>query len=370
MLTAFTNATIYAGRKTITGKTLLIENGKIKELSDSIIVPSGAAVIDCSGKYISPGLLDLQIAGGGGYLFSSVPSDEALEAISRSIVKTGTTGFLTAIPTNSFEVYKKVLGTAAKSSDPAFLGLHFEGPYISMMRRGAHIKEFIKAPRLDEVKELLGEAGGSIRMMTMAPEVCSSEVVKCLRDNGIVVAAGHSNATYREAVQGFANGFQTTTHLFNAMSQIHHRDPGLPGATLMTDGVFASIIADGIHVDYSMLKLAKKLMGERLFLISDAVEENSTGAYLHVRRKDRFTLPDGTLSGSLLSMLSAVRNCVKNVGIPIDEALRMASTYPAILMNLNDRGRIEPGFRADLIVFDNEFILSGVFIGGESIKEL
>lgn len=370
MLTAFTNATIFTGRETVTGKALLIEKGKILGVTDNSFSYSGTNVIDCSGKFISPGLLDLQIAGGGGYLFSSAPTDEALEVISRSIVKTGTTGFLTAIPTNSLEVYKKVLGVAGKSSDPAFLGLHFEGPYISMMRRGAHIKEFIRAPGIDDVKELLSESEGSVKMMTLAPEVCGSEVVKCLRDNNIVVAAGHSNATFKEAVKGFENGFQTTTHLFNAMSQIHHRDPGLPGATLMTDGIFASIIADGIHVDYSMLKLAKKLMGDRLFLVSDAVEENSTGAYLHVRRKDRFTLPDGTLSGSLLSMLSAVRNCVKNAGIAVDEALRMASTYPATLMNLTDRGRIEPGFRADLIVFDDEFKLSRVFLGGESVNEL
>ena len=183
---------------------------------------------------------------------------------------------------------------------PAILGLHIEGPYISPMRRGAHIKEYIKLPESEEVKALIAEGKGVVKMLTLAPEVCSPEIIDLLNENGIVVAAGHSNATFREAVEGFGWGIRTTTHLFNAMSQLHHRDPGLPGAVFETENVFASIIADGIHVDYSMVSIAKKMLKERLFLISDAVEENMKDSYMHVRQSDRFTLPDGTLSGSLL----------------------------------------------------------------------
>jgi N-acetylglucosamine-6-phosphate deacetylase len=261
-----------------------------------------------------------------------------------------------------------VIRTARENPNPALLGLHFEGPYISTQRRGAHLLSCIKSPERDEIEALVNESKGVIRMMTVAPEICTSEVIEYLMSNDIIVAAGHSNATYRQAVLGFKWGIRTTTHLFNAMSQMHHRDPGLPGATFETENITASIVADGIHVDYSMISIAKKLMKERLFLISDAVEESSRGgATMHRRQKDRFTLPDGTLSGSVLSMMTAVRNCVEHAGIPVEEALRMASAYPARVMNIHDKGRIEPGFKADLVLFDKNFDVRLVVSEGELI---
>lgn len=201
-------------------------------------------------------------------------------------------------------------------------------------------------------------------MMTLAPEMCNSEIINLLIENGVVVCAGHSNATFSEAAAGFKWGVSSVTHLFNAMSQFHHRDPGLPGAAFQTENIYASIIADGIHVDYNAISVAKKLMKDRLFLVSDAVEENTFGAYLHVRQKDRFTLPDGTLSGSALTMLKAVGNCVEYAGISLDEALRMASLYPARVMKINDRGMIKPGYKADLVVFNKNFELKVVFSNG------
>ncbi len=151
------------------------------------------------------------------------------------------------------------------------------------------------------------------------------------------------------------------------MSQLHHRDPGLPGAVFQTENVFASIIVDGIHVDYSMISIAKKLLGERLFLISDAVEENMKDSYVHMRQSDRFTLPDGTLSGSVLTMMKAVRNCVENTGIPLEEALRMASVYPAEVMKIPDKGRIKPGYKADFVVFDKNYNVEQVIIEGVKV---
>jgi len=201
--------------------------------------------------------------------------------------------------------------------------------------------------------------------LTIAPEVCDGEIIRRLNDNGIVVAAGHSNATFKEGVLGFKNGIKTTTHLFNAMSQLHHRNPGLPGAVFQTENVFASIIADGIHVDYNVVSIAKRLLKNRLYLVSDAVEESLQGAYLHVRQNDRFTLPDGTLSGSLLTMMKAVKNCIGNIGITPEEALRMASAYPAALMELKDRGEIAPGYKADLVLFDEDFEIKMVLSDGK-----
>jgi N-acetylglucosamine-6-phosphate deacetylase len=367
MFTAFTNATIFTGSEILTGKTILIRDKIIEAIADSASVPKDAEIIDCRGNFISSGLIDLQVAGGGGYLFAGNPSVEALRAITNSIISSGTTGFLIAIPTDSLEVYRKVIQVVKENPHPALLGLHIEGPYISMLRRGAHIKELVRIPELDEVRELISASEGVVKMLTVAPEVCNSEIIKLLNDNGIIVAAGHSNATFKEAVQGYKWGIRTTTHLFNGMSQLHHRDPGLPAAAFETDEAYASIIADGIHVDYSMISIAKKLMKERLFLITDAVEENLSGTYLHVRQKDRFTLPDGTLSGSLLTMMKAVKNCVENVGIPVDEALRMASGYPAKVMKLIDKGKIAPGYKADLVVFDNNFNIEQVFVEGVKV---
>jgi len=233
-----------------------------------------------------------------------------------------------------------------------------------MLKRGAHARELIRKPSVEELSGLLAEAGGSIRMMTVAPEVCTPEIIKLLKDNGITAAAGHSDATFREASEGFAMGIESTTHLFNAMSPLHHRDPGLPGAVFWSESALASIIADGIHVDYTMVAIAKKIMKERLFLVSDAVEENEGGAYQHVRQSDRYTLPDGTLSGARLTMLDAVRNCISHAGIERYEALRMSSLYPAQLIKADDRGVIAPGARADLILLDDSVQIKGVFLNG------
>ena len=367
MLKAFINATFFTGEGTVSGKAMITEGGIIKGFTNHHAINNNAEIINCNNCYISPGLIDLQIAGSGGRLFSSDLSNESLDIITHSIVKTGTTGFLIALPTNSVEVYRKASQVITECTHPALLGLHFEGPFISHLRRGAHMKEFIRPPRAEDINELLDMAGSAMKMMTVAPEVWSEECVKLLLSTGVVVAAGHSNATFAEALNGFRRGIKVTTHLFNAMSQLHHRDPGLPGATFVSENAFASIIADGIHVDYSMVSIAKKLMKERLFLVSDAVEENLTGTYCHVKQNDRFTLPDGTLSGSKLTMLDAVRNCVNHAGIETDEALRMATLYPARVLNLTDRGKLAPGYKADMIMFDKDFRLIEVCLEGEPV---
>jgi N-acetylglucosamine-6-phosphate deacetylase len=365
-LRVFRNGRFFTGTELIDDKVLIAEGNWIAGFTGMESAPSGAEIIDCGGNLVTAGLIDLQIAGGGGYLFSSNPTPEALDAITGSIVTTGTTGFLLALPTNTHDVYRAAFRTVSESGNPALLGLHMEGPYISHARRGAHAPELIIKPNAENLSALLREAGGTIRMMTVAPEVCTPEIISLLRQNDITVAAGHSNATFREAMLGFEMGIETTTHLFNAMTPLHHRDPGLPGAAFISDRACASIIADGIHVDFAMIAIAKKVMKERLFLVSDAVEENDRGAYMHVRQNDRFTLPDGTLSGARLSMLDGVRNCISHAGIEKYEAIRMATIYPARLIRADDRGVIKPGARADLIMTDNEMRLTGICFNGHT----
>ncbi len=368
MVTAFLNSTIYTGNEKINGKALVIENDKIKEITEFDSVPGNAEKIDCRNLIISPGLIDLQIYGGGGFLFSNKPSAEALKAMTEALLKVGTTGFCPTLATNSMEIFYEAIKVVKENPHPAVLGLHLEGPYINPVKRGAHITEYIKRPAKKEVEALLKEANGVIKIMTLAPEMCDPEIIKLLKDNGVVVSAGHSNATFEEAVKGYESGITTNTHLFNAMSSIHHRGTGLPGAVYLSQNVYASIIADGIHVDFNTLKISKQIMKERLFLITDAVEENKEGAYVHVKQNDRFTLPDGTLSGSLLTMLSAVKNCVEQADIPLDEALRMASTYPAQVAQLSDRGKIAKGLKANLTIFSKDYQPEITVLDGKIIK--
>lgn len=364
MVTAFKNATLFTGMEVVTGKVLLTEGEYILGIVSPGAIPDDSVTIDCKGLNLAPGLIDLQIAGGGGCLFSSSPTPESLKKIIPAIIKSGTTAFLISLPTNSFEVYQEAFNTLKNNPDKAVLGLHLEGPYISTSKRGAHIREMIRKPVRKEIEDLLTEANGVVRMMTVAPEVCDAEIIDLLINSGLVVAAGHSNATFIEAINGFDKGVHTVTHLFNAMSPVHHRDPGLPGAAFLSDKVFASIIADGIHVDYNMISITKKIMKERLYLVSDAVEENTEGAYKHIRQNDRFILHDGTLSGAKLSLFEAVRNCVSYAGIPLEEALRMASAYPAKVIGDSERGYLTEGCRADLISFNDGLELSEVYLGG------
>ncbi|KAA8484961.1 N-acetylglucosamine 6-phosphate deacetylase [Arcticibacter tournemirensis] len=364
MLTALINGTIFTGDRELKGNAILLDGNTIADITDTASIPERASVIDCSGKYIAPGLLDLQIYGAGGVLFSNEPSVKALESITEGIVKSGTTGFVLTLATNSLEVFKETIRVAKQFRHPAFLGIHFEGPYINPAKRGAHILDCIKKPEINEVESLINEAGGLLKIITLAPEITDPGVIKLLTDNGVIVSAGHSNATFEEARAGFNNGITTVTHLFNAMSPLHHREPGLPGAVFEAEKAYASIVADGIHVAFPVVSASKKVMKERLFLITDAVVAVKEGAYIHVEQEDRYTLPDGTLSGSKLTLLKAIKNCVQHAGIPLDEAIRMASTYPARVIGTSDRGRMEKGYRADLTLFNSDFELTDVFLGG------
>lgn len=362
MLTALTGATIYTGKNIAEGKALILENGDIKGLADAGSIPSEARIINHTGHGIAPGLLDLQIYGGGDHLFADDPSFTALTHIANALEATGTTGFLLTLATTGISVFERAIDTVRNHPLASVLGLHLEGPYINPVKRGAHTPEYIKRPTVKEVEALLQRAEGVVKMVTLAPEMCDPAVIELLLRNGVIVSAGHSNATFAEAEAGFRMGIQTSTHLFNAMSPFHHRDTGLPGAVYQSQA-YASIIPDGIHVDYNTVAISKKVMGDRLFLITDAVAP-SKGQYPHIFKGDRYTIADGTLSGSAISLLTGVKNCVEHVGIPLDEALRMAATYPARLMGMPERGEITPGTPANLTIFSSTFQPVCTYING------
>jgi N-acetylglucosamine-6-phosphate deacetylase len=365
MYTALINAALFTGTEKLTGKALVIKDKLIHSIVDMSSIPADSAIIDLGGLSIA-GMIDLQIYGSGGKLFGSLPDVEGLEQMENDLLAQGTTGFFAAAATNSVEVVHKVIDSAKeyrKYAKGNFLGIHLEGPYLNPKRKGAHPEEYIKRGRLDELKGWIDRAEGELKMMTIAPEVQDPELVDFLYSNNIIISVGHSNATYDEAMAFLNNPVQAATHLFNAMPAIHHRDPGLVPA-IFKRKPYTSIVADGIHVSFPMIELAKRELGDRLFLITDAVTSTSEGIYPHIFTGDRYTMPDGTLSGSCLTMLGAIKNCVQKVGIPLEEALRMGSAYPAQLIGNQKKGLLLPGYEADLIVFDKDLNHHSTYLSG------
>lgn len=363
---ALINATLFTGEEELKNKALLIRDGLITSIIDTSLIPGGFEIVNLSGLYIAPGLIDIQIYGSGGKLFGAQPSVEGLEQLENDLIAQGTTGFFATAATNSAEVVVKVLDAAKeyrKHAKGNFLGIHLEGPYLNPKRKGAHPEEFIKKGTLKELKSWVERAEGELKMMTIAPELQDQELIDYLYSNNIIISAGHSDATYDEALDFLNNPVQAATHLFNAMPPIHHREPGLVPAIFKLKP-YTSIVADGIHVSFPMIELAKRELGDRLFLITDAVTSTMEGLYPHVFTGDRYTMPDGTLSGSCLSMLKAVENCVSKAGISLEEALRMGSTYPARLMKDEQRGILKPGYRADLIVFNENLEHHSTYLSG------
>ncbi len=367
-LLAFYNTKIYSDQDIWQGRAILVEGSLIRGIVNDTEIPSHFTKIDLGGLSVAPGLIDLQIYGSDDVLFAAQRDVKALKHISETIVASGTTGFIITVATLPLNAIREAIAAVNSDVSTACLGLHLEGPYLNPARNGAHPKEWIRPAELHELTELLDGAGENVKIMTIAPELFDQESLDYLRSRNIVLSAGHSMATYAESWQAFSTGGVTlATHLFNAMTPWHHRDMGLPGAVMMAPDVRASIIADGIHVSYESLEFAKKLMGERLFLITDAVTGSTMDPYRHKFAGDRYTLPDGTLSGSALTLWQAVKNCVDHCGIPLDEAIRMATTYPARAIGYANGGRIHQGASANMIVFDDNLTLNRVIFEGKTI---
>ena len=357
MRKAYTNGTIYTGKEIITNASILTNDGIIEKIDRAAISPE-YQIIDLQGNNIAPSFIDLQIYGGDGKMFSAELSVESLQATYNYCKRGGAAHFMITMATNTIDKFLRGFeGVRAywENGGQGLLGLHLEGPYINPVKKGAHIASCIKRPTREEISMLLEKGTGVFKMMTIAPEMCSEEIVDLLLQGGIIVSAGHSNATFEEAQAAFNKGVPAATHLFNAMSSFLHRAPGMAGAIFDHPSVMSSVVTDGVHVDFAAVRISKQIMKDRLFFITDAVAEILTGEYQHIYKGDRYTLPDGTLSGSSLTMMQSVVNGVNKVGIELDEALRMASTYPARLLgNSCILGRIEPGFNASFVVFDNE----------------
>ncbi len=355
MRTIFTADKIFTGTDWLPDHSIVIEDELIVEVLPMVSLSSKTAIAKHS-PMIAPAFIDVQIYGATGKLFATYPTTDSLKKLYEHCIAGGTNYFLPTAATNTIDVFYKCIDaikTYWDQNGKGVLGLHIEGPWINKLKRGAHIESLIHSPTLDEAKELLAYGKGVIKMITLAPEVCSREVIDLILSSDIIISAGHSNATFGEGINAFDNGIATATHLFNAMSPLHHREPGLPGAILQHSSVMASIIPDGYHVDFEMISISKQIMKERLFIITDAVTETNEGLYPHQLVGDKYE-SSGILSGSAITMAKGVKNLVDKTGIELSEALRMASLYPARLLGMsNQLGIIKKGYRADIVFLDD-----------------
>lgn len=343
---------LFTGTDWLTDQVISFQHGKIINIS------AATAEDDSLTHYpiAAPAFIDLQIYGAFDQLLAVYPTSDALHLLNDYCRKGGASHFQPTVATNSYEVFYQCIDAVRdywKSGGTGCIGLHVEGPWLNTIKRGAHLASFIHAPTIDEAKTLLEYGKGVISMITLAPEVVSKEVIELIRSYGIVISAGHSNATYDEAQRSFDEGITVATHLYNAMSPLQHRAPGIVGAIFDHPTVMTSIVPDGYHVDFAALRIAKKILQDRLYVITDAVTETTLGDYPHHLVGDKYE-SNGILSGSALTMASSVRNLVNKCNIEPGEAFRMASLYPASVMNKQDQmGKLAIGYDANLVFLND-----------------
>jgi len=380
MRKAYKNCVIYTGGEVLTNTAVVTRDDKIEILLPDSEIPKDTEIIDLRGRILAPAFIDLQINGGGGVLFNAEPSLNALRIIAKAHEKFGVLSFCPTIVSADSETIQKGIGAIknAKKENLGIIGAHIEGPFIDVEKSGIHDKSVIRKASDDELKRIISEAEGCVTYMTVSPNSVSGEQIELLTKAGIRVFIGHSNASCEQAVEAFAGGVSGITHLFNAMSGFRSREPGVVGAAFLRDDIYAGIIADGFHVDYNAIIIAKKIKKDKLFLVSDAVspvgacfdEPNEVfkiGNSEIICEGGKCVNADGVLAGAALDMATAVRNCVNHCKIPLDEALRMAALYPAKAIGLEKLGAVKAGFFADFAVLNGQLYVEAIVRRGEHI---
>ena len=340
---------------------VVIDGVKIAALMPRVDVPAGLAVRSLpEGAWLAPGFIDLQVNGGGDVLFNETPTPEAIATIAAAHRKFGTTSLLPTFITDTPEKMHAALDAAeaAVMRHPSVLGIHLEGPFLSRDKPGIHDARLIREPTRADAETLIAPRNGAM-LVTLAPEAVPSGFIAQLTTAGVHVALGHSMATYAQTRAALADGLSGFTHLFNAMRPLQSREPGPVAAALEAPAAWYGLIADGLHVDPAMLRLALRGVG-RPVLVTDAmppVGGHQSRFRLYgeeiVAQDGRCARSDGTLAGSVLDMATAVRNCIRLLGVPLEMALRFASAHPADSLGLGHAlGRLAPGYRADIVAFD------------------
>jgi len=338
---------------------------------------SAGAKIDLQGRYLVPGFIDTQVNGGGDVLFNYEPTVDGLRRIAAAHRRFGTTGLMPTLISDDVAVMQRAIDAvrgAIAQGVPGILGIHLEGPYLAEARKGVHDPHKFHSPDAREL-DLVASLGAGRTMVTLAPERFAPATLRALADRGVLVCAGHTAASYEQLRDAFAAGVRGVTHLFNAMTPMGSREPGGVGAAIEDPDSWCGIIVDGFHVHDASLRIAiaAKPRG-KMMLVTDAMppvggerEDFSLYGVPMTCRNGKCTTAEGALAGSALDMAAAVRNTVERVGLPLDEACRMASTYPAEFLGLGaELGRIAPGYRADLVVLDPGLQVQGTWIAGQA----
>ncbi|MEX3072555.1 N-acetylglucosamine-6-phosphate deacetylase [Vibrio alginolyticus] len=372
---ALSNCKIYTGSDVLTEHAVIIENDLIQSVVSVAELPKGIEVKDLNGANLSPGFIDLQLNGCGGVMLNDDITAETMQIMHEANLKSGCTSFLPTLITSSDDDMREAISAAREYHNKyqnQSLGLHLEGPYLNVAKKGIHSVDFIR-PSEEEMIELICANTDIIAKVTLAPELNNPEHIRRLKAAGVVVSIGHTNATYKEARKGFEAGISFATHLFNAMTPMVGREPGVVGAIYDTPEVYAGIIADGFHVDYANIRIAHKIKGDKLVLVTDATAPAGANMdhFIFVGKKvyyreGKCVDENGTLGGSALTMIEAVQNTVEHAGIALDEALRMATLYPASAIGVEERlGRIRTGMVANLTVFDRDFNVKATVVNGQ-----
>lgn len=358
--------------------SLLIENGRIKEINP--LYYSGEDILDANGQYVSPGFIDVHIHGAGG-CDTMDGTIESINTISKTIVRHGTTAFTPTTMTVSIEDIRKSLAAIKDVKDTGsqgaqILGVHLEGPFISPNAIGAQNPNYILSPSISNYNEIVQDYEDIITSITLAPEVDGAkELIKYLSSRGIVCSLGHSKATYEEAIEAIECGACHTTHLFNAMSPLTHRNPGIVGATFDSN-ITTETISDGVHISYPVLRITYKQKGsDNVLLVSDSMMaccmpngNYELGGQNVTVTNGEARLKNGALAGSVLTLDKAVRNVYKNSTLPLYEIIKMASYNGAKHCKVHDhKGQIKEGYDADLILFDNDININKVFVLGKEV---
>ncbi|MDQ2065270.1 N-acetylglucosamine-6-phosphate deacetylase [Xinfangfangia sp. CPCC 101601] len=368
-MTSYTGASVFDGTS--------LSDGPLHVDGQTISDGASGQVVQLQGGYLLPGLLDLQVNGSGGHLVSGQSTASDLALICTVQAKLGATGVLPTLITDTPEATASVIKAgieATQAAVPGFLGLHLEGPHLDPRRKGAHDANLIRPMTDADLNRLCeGRKGLPALMVTLAPESATPAQIAELAAAGVVVSLGHSDCTLSAARAGFAAGATCVTHLFNAMSQLGHREPGLVGAAL-TDTAWCGLIADGHHVSTEAMQIAVAARPEGLFLVSDCMSpagtdarEFSLGGRRILRQDGRLTLEDGTLAGADLTLPQAMKIMVRRVGVSHETAFAMASSRPAAVLGRSDLGHLRPGAAADFIHLDEDFTLQSVWRAGRQI---
>jgi N-acetylglucosamine-6-phosphate deacetylase len=373
-------ARIFDGERLRDDCALVVEGASIQALTGLDDRPRGGEQVDLGGGILSPGFVDWQINGGGGVLFNANPTVEGITAIAAAHRRAGVTAFLPTVVTDAPRVLAAALTAAreAKERVPGALGVHVEGPFIDPKRKGVHPPEFIR-PMLERDADALITSRVGVMVVTLAPASAPLEFIERLAKAGIVVSLGHSDASAEEAQSVFDAGASAVTHLYNAMSQLASRAPGVVGATLADPRIICGLIADGEHAHALAYRAALAAKGPRgIALVSDAMPPAAGGPDVFelqgrrmIRVGNKLTAEDGTLAGAAITMRDAVDYLVRGLKVPLADALMMATLTPARLLRVDDRiGRLKPGHRADLVHLTDDLQVIEVWASGRGLNEV